>query len=63
MDVLTIIGIIVLLILAFVCFGLLGWVLKAFGWVFDFLQEGCSTSLGCLFWVFIIVLFIVGMAL
>ena len=63
MDVLTIIGIIVLLILAFVCFGLLGWVLKAFGWVFDFLQEGCSTSFGCLFWVFIIVLFIVGMAL
>ena len=63
MDVLTIIGIIVLIIIAFVFFGLLGWVLKAFGWVFDFLQEGCSTSLGCLFWVFIIVLFIVGMAL
>ena len=63
MEVLTIIGIIVLLILAFVFFGLLGWVLKAFGWVFDFLMEGCSTSLGCLFWVFIIVLFIVGMAL
>ena len=50
-------------VIAFVCFGLAGWVLKAFGWVFDFLQEGCSTSFGCLFWVFIIVLFIVGMAL
>ena len=58
-----VIGIIVLIILAFVFFGLLGWVLKAFGWVFDFLMEGCSTSFGCLFWVFIIVLFIVGMAL
>ena len=61
MDVLTVIGIIVLIILAFVCFGLLGWVLKAFGWVFDFLQEGCSTSLGCLFWVFIVLFLLLGM--
>jgi len=62
MDVLTIIGIIVLIILAFVFFGLLGWVLEAFGWVFDFLQEGCSTSFGCLFWVFIILFLLIGLA-
>ena len=63
MDVLTVIGIIVLIIIAFVCFGLLGWVLKAFGWVFDFLQEGCSTSLGCLFWVFIVLILLIGLAM
>ena len=63
MEVLTVIGIIVLIIIAFVCFGLLGWVLKAFGWVFDFLQEGCSTSLGCLFWVFIVLILVIGLAM
>lgn len=63
MEVLTIIGIIVLIILAFVFFGLLGWVLKAFGWVLDFLMEGCSTSLGCLFWVFIIIFLLIGLAM
>ena len=56
-----VVGIIVLIILAFVCFGLLGWVLKAFGYVFDFLQEGCSTSFGCLFWVLVAIVLLLGM--
>ena len=47
----AIVGIIVLIIVLFVVFGLAGWVLKGFGVVFDFLWEGCSTSFGCLFWV------------
>lgn len=51
MDVLTVIGIIVLIIFAFVFLGLAGWVLKGLGVVFNFLWEGCSTSIGCLFWV------------
>jgi len=46
-----IVGIIILGIVAFVFFGLLGWVLKGVGVVFDFLWEGCSTSLGCFFWI------------
>ena len=58
-----VIGIILLLIIALVVFGLLGWGLKVIGWVFDFLWEGCTTSFGCLFWVVIILLFIVGLAL
>ena len=45
--VLAILGIGVL----FVIFGLAGWVLKGLGVVFDFLWEGCTTSLGCIFWV------------
>ena len=57
-----IVGIIVLIILAFVFLGLAGWVLKAFGWVFDFLQEGCFTSFGCLFWVFIALILLIGLA-
>ena len=58
----AIVGIIVLIIILFIFFGLFGWVLKAFEWVFDFLMEGCSTSLGCLFWVFIIILLLMVLA-
>ncbi len=58
-----VIGIILLLIIAFVVLGLLGWGLKGIGVIFDFLWEGCTTSIGCLFWVVIILLFIVGLAL
>lgn len=61
MEVLTVIGVIVLFILAFIFLGLFGWVLKAFGWIFDFLQEGCSTSFGCLFWVFIALFLLLGL--
>ena len=55
------IGIILLLIFAFVFLGLLGWGLKALGWVFEFIQEGCSTSFGCLFWVFIAFVLLLGL--
>jgi hypothetical protein len=58
-----VIGIILLLIIAFIVLGLLGWGLKGIGVIFDFLWEGCTTSIGCLFWVVIILLFIVGLAL
>ena len=57
------VGIIILLIIAFIVLGLLGWGLKGIGVIFDFLWEGCTTSIGCLFWVVIILLFIVGLAL
>ena len=58
-----VVGIIVLIILAFVFLGLLGWGLKALGWVFEFLQEGCFTSFGCLFWVFVAILILIGLAM
>ena len=53
MTILTIIGIIVLIVLLFVGGGLLGWLIKGVEIVFSFLSEGCSHTLGCLFWVFI----------
>ena len=57
-----IMGLFLLLIIFFVFMGLAGWVLKAFGWVFDFLSEGCSTSFGCLFWVVVAIFFLMAMA-
>ena len=56
MEALGIIGIIVLIVIGFVIFGLLGWGLKGIGVIFDFLWEGCTTSIGCLFWVVIVLL-------
>ena len=56
-------GIILLLIIAFIVLGLLGWGLKGIGVIFDFLWEGCTTSIGCIFWVVIILLLIVAMAM
>ena len=58
-----IISVIVLFIIAFIALGLLGWGLKVIGVIFDFLWEGCTTSIGCLFWVVIVLLLIVAMAL
>ena len=57
------VGIIILLIIAFIVLGLLGWGLKGIGVIFDFLWEGCTTSFGCLFWVVIVLLLIVAIAL
>lgn len=56
MEVLGIIGLIVLGLIVFVGLGLLGWVLKLLGYVLEFLWDGCSTTIGCLFWVFIIII-------
>lgn len=51
---LTIIGFIVLGFIIFVGAGIFGWILELLGYVFEFLWEGFTKSLGCLFWVFII---------
>ena len=54
------IGIIVLVIIGFVVLGVGGWLLKLLGYVFDFLLEGFFKSIGCLFWVLIIVLILMS---
>jgi hypothetical protein len=51
MEILTIIGLIALIILLFVGGSLLGWVIKGLEVVFSFLLDGCSSTLGCIFWV------------
>ena len=57
-----IVGIIVLLIIAFIVLGLLGWGLKVLELVFEFLWEGCANSIGCLLWVFIAIVMLLGLA-
>ena len=63
MTILTIIGVVVLIGLLFVGGGLLGWLIKGFEILFSFMSEGCNHTLGCLFWVFVILLVLVGLLL
>ena len=53
MEIFSIIGILVLIVLLWVGGGLLGWIIKGFEVVFGFLFEGCRNTLGCIFWVFV----------
>ena len=60
---LIIIGILLLIALMFVGGGLLGWLLKCIELIFDFLAEGCGNIMGCLFWVFIGFVLLIGILL
>ena len=63
MELLTIIGILFVILIVFIGGGLFGWLLKGLGVVFDFLWDGCSTSMGCLFWVVIAILVLVSLVM
>jgi len=56
-----IIGLILVLFIIYVVCSLLGWGAKLFDVILDFLAEGCSSSIGCLFWIFIIIVFLMAL--
>lgn len=64
MTILYIIGVILLLCLLFVGWGIFGWILRAFGAVFEVLFEGAGTSCGCIVYIlvglFLIVFLLAG---
>lgn len=55
------IGIIILAIFVFICLGICGWIFKAFEYIFEFLMDGCLEGFGCLVWVFIIIVILLGL--
>ena len=55
------IGIIFLVIIAFIVLGVFGWIIKGIGVILEFLIDGCLESFGCLIWVFLIIVLIVAM--
>lgn len=58
MELLALLGLIILIGFIFVGGGLLGHIINLIGCVFNFLWDGCSSSIGCLFVViFILLLF------
>ena len=55
-----IISVILLVILGVIVLGLLGWIMEAFGFIFELLLDGVGHGLGCLCWIIaLIILFAV----
>ena len=54
MEILTIIGLIVLVLIIFTGGGILGWIFKGIGAIFGLLLDGWDSCLRVIFWIFII---------
>ena len=63
MEILAIIGILVLILIVFTGGGILGWLLKGIGSVFELLLEGWGSCLRVVVWIIIIILFLLALAL
>jgi hypothetical protein len=63
MEVLAIIGIIVLVFIIFTGGGILGWLFKGLGAIFEFLLEGWGSCLRVLVWIVLIILFLLAIIL
>ena len=62
MEVLAIIGIIIVGLAIFTGGGILGWLLKGLGAIFEFLLEGWSSCLRVIFWIILIIILILALA-
>jgi hypothetical protein len=62
MEVLTIIGIIILILIIFTGGGLIGWVFKGIWTIFEFLLEGWGSCLRVVVWIILILLFLFALA-
>ena len=63
MEVLAIIGIIIVGLAIFTGGGILGWLFKGIGAIFEFLLEGWGSCLRVIVWIILIMLFLLAIAL
>ena len=63
MEILAIIGIIILILILFTGGGILGWLLKGIGSVFELLLDGWGSCLRVIGWIILILLFLLALAL
>jgi len=63
MEILAIIGIIVLGLIIFTSGGILGWVFKGIGGIFELLLDGWGACLRVIAWIILILLFLLALAL
>lgn len=63
MEILIIIGLIVVILAVFTGGGILGWIFKGIGSVFELLLEGWGSCLRVIVWIILILLFLLGLAL
>jgi hypothetical protein len=63
MEILAIIGIIVLVLIVFTGGGILGWLLKGIGAIFELLLEGWGSCLRVVAWIVLILFLLLALAL
>jgi hypothetical protein len=63
MEVLAILGILVLILIIFMGGGILGWLFKGVGAIFEFLLEGWGSCLRVIVWIVLILLFLLALEL
>jgi hypothetical protein len=62
MEILIIIGLIVVILAIFTGGGILGWVLKGIGKIFELLFEGWGSCLRVIGWIILILIFLLALA-
>ena len=63
MEILTIIGLIVLVLIVFTGGGILGWIFNGLGSIFEFLLDGWGSCLRVILWIIIIFCLLVVLCL
>jgi hypothetical protein len=63
MEILAIIGIFVLVLIVFTGGGILGWLLKGIGAIFELLLEGWGSCLRVVAWIVLILFLLLALAL
>ena len=63
MEILIIIGLIVVILAVFTGGGILGWIFKGIGSIFELLLDGWGSCLRVIAWIILILLFLMALAL
>jgi hypothetical protein len=63
MDILAFIGLLVLVLILFTGGGILGWIIKGIGSIFELLLDGWGSCLRVIAWIILIFLFLLALAL
>lgn len=63
MEILTVIGLIVIILAIFTGGGILGWIFKGVGSIFELLLDGWGSCLRVVVWIILILFFLLALAL
>ena len=63
MEILAIIGILALILIVFTGGGILGWIFKGIGSIFELLLDGWGSCLKVVVWIILIFLFLLALVL
>lgn len=63
MDILAFIGLLVLVLILFTGGGILGWIIKGIGSIFELLLDGWGSCLRVIAWIILILLFLLALGL